>query len=242
MPRQPKWIAAGVYQPAYEPRRAYGPRRWGRRDLVEEVLQRGYVLEARAMARYGHAIEARLVSLSMPNGGMRWLLVCPCCQTRATRLYGQRVARGVSYGCRACLRLRYQSQYAGRRLEAHPKELEAAMRRQIERTPHDPRGYLPVPARRQKARAQHILRMGRYQRIQDLIRHRTYRHMERREIALEIALMTLTAHEEAQEREEMGTTCDENVLSERLNTESCLTELRRAYAALGQRQRRKIAA
>src|SRR5690242_5214997 len=105
MPRQPKWIVAGTYQPSYEPRRAYGSRRSGRRDLVEEVLRQGYVLDAKAMARYGHVIEARLVSVSMPNGGMRWLLVCPCCQTRATRLYGQRVARGVAYGCRACLGL-----------------------------------------------------------------------------------------------------------------------------------------
>jgi hypothetical protein len=206
------------------------------------VLRQGYVLDAKAMARYGHAIEAQLVSVNMPNGGMRWLLVCPCCQTRATRLYGQRVARGVAYGCRACRGLQYQSQYAGRRLEAHPDYLKAAMRRQIERTPHEPRGYLPVPARRQKERARHSLRMSRYERAQALLRHRTCHHMKRREIALEIALTTLVAREEVQEYVEMGAERYETAVSELLIAESRLTNLRRAYAALGQGRRARKAA
>jgi hypothetical protein len=247
MPRQLKWIAAGTYQPTYEPRRAYGPRRSGRHDLVEEVFQRSYVLDAKAMARYGHTIEARLISVNMPNGGVRWLLVCPCCQTRAARLYGQRVARGVSYGCRTCLGLCYQSQYAGRRLEAHPDYLEAAMRRQIERVPHDPRGYLPVPARRQKERARHILRMSHYERAQRLIHQRTYRHTERREIALEISLMTLVAREETQDRVNMaveplqspaeaapgGFEDEGSALVAHLIGQERMTALRARYASLG---------
>lgn len=255
MPRQPKWIAAGTYQPTNEPRRAYGARRRGRRDLVEEVLRQGYVLDAKAMARYGHSIEAPLVSVNMPHGGTRWLLVCPCCQTRATRLYGQHVARGVAYGCRTCLRLRYQSQYSGRRLEAHPDYLEAVMLRQIEQTPHEPRGYLPVPARCQKARARHILRMSRYERAQTLLRQRTHRHMERREITLELALMTLLARGEAEERVSMAAELlkssagvapgaievEENALLPHLIGQERMTELRARYAALGQVRRHRAA-
>jgi hypothetical protein len=116
------------------------------------------------------------------------------------------------------------------------------MRRQIERTPHEPRGYLPVPARCQKARARHFLRMSRYERVQRLIRQRKYRHIERREIALEIALMTLVTREELRERAEPDAERDKSTVSERLIAESRLTDLRRAYAALGQGRRARMAA
>jgi hypothetical protein len=158
------------------------------------------VLDAKSMARYGHVIEARLVSVSMPNGGVRWLLVCPCCQTRATRLYGQRVARRVSYGCRSCWGLAYQSQYAGRRLEAHPDYLQAALRRQIERTPRDVGATPTAPERRHAAMRTHARRMRRYEQASNLQHVRKVRHLERRELAFQLAMLILLARSEAEER------------------------------------------
>ena len=168
MPRQPKWIAAGTYQPTYEPRRAYGPRRWGRRDLVEEVLPQGYVLDAKAMARYGHTIEARLVSadakwwralaLGLPvlpdasDTTLRPTSSLAASQYRLPRLPGATVSVPICWQA--------DRGAPGRTSNRHA--------RQIEQTPRDSRGYLPVPARRQKERARHILRMSRYERAQDI--------------------------------------------------------------------------
>jgi hypothetical protein len=66
--------------------------------------------------------------------------------------------------------------------------------------------------------------------------------MERREIALDIALTTFVAREAAQDRAEMSVGHGETAVSERLIAESHLTNLRARYAALGQRQRHRAAA
>jgi len=174
--------------------------------MVEDYTTAVGVIEARQIARYalkGHAMPSYLSHLAgvqvdilpMPRGGVRYLLVCPICHQRATRLYGRYHAgyRRMAHACRKCWGLRYQSQYAGRRIEAHPEYLQRVTRRQIERTPREPRGYLPVPARRQMARHRHAIRMYRYERADALCHVRTVRHMERRGIAGDLAFIVLLA-------------------------------------------------
>lgn len=212
MPRQYKWIASGIYQPTYEPRHAYGPRRRGRRELVEDYAAAVGIIDARQIARYaqgaampaylGHLAGVPVVAVPMPRGGVRYLLVCPMCQQRATRLYGRYHAMygRFTHACRQCWGLRYQSQYAGRRLEAHPDYLQAKQRRQIANTPRDVSADLDAAPRRLAAMRTHQRRMARYTAAQALRSTRTYRYMERRELALNLAFCVLLARGEAEQR------------------------------------------
>ena len=208
MPRQVKWVAAGIYQPTATARRAYGPRRWGRCELLEEFLRTPCdVLDAATVARYGGAQglggqAAECVAVKMPRGGVRWLLICPRCKAKVTRLYGRYhpAYRRLMHACRACWGLRYQSQYAGRRLEAHPSYLQAATQRQIARTPRDVSANPDAPRRRQRAMSAHHRRMRRYAQAQALLCERTDRDEARREIAHNLALYILLARSEAEER------------------------------------------
>src|SRR5690242_20266152 len=133
MGRQARWVATGIYQPTYQPRHSYGRRQppGYRRELVEDYAAAVGVIEARQIARYAqgaampayldHLAGTQVVMVPMPRGGFRYLLVCPICHERATRLYGRYhpMYRRMAHACRKCWGLRYQSQYAGRRIEAH---------------------------------------------------------------------------------------------------------------------------
>jgi len=209
MPRQPKWVAAGIYQPAYQPRHAYGPRRQGRHELVEDYIKQYGPIEASAIARYGSAVcpsgslvGVQLVSAPMPRGGFRWLIICPRCQKPATRLY-ERWHPGFRTwiaACRMCWGLRYQSQYAGRRLEAHPEYLQAVVRRQLDREPRS-KGYNPFAAPRRLAQGRsHRRRMVRYQTAAAVYTIRRRRHMMRAELATDLAFRILLVKSEAQQR------------------------------------------
>ena len=206
MPRQYKWVAAGIYQPTYEPRHAYGPRRRGRCELIEDFLRSTAcdLLDAKTVARYGGALGAicEHVAVPMPRGGVRHLLVCPRCQGSTQWLYGvdHPAYRCIIYACRACWGLRYQSQYTGRRLEAHPDYLQAKQRRQIANTPRDVSADLDAAPRRLAAVRTHQRRMIRYTAAQALRATRTYRYLERRELAQDLALCILLARSEAEQR------------------------------------------
>ncbi|HEU5343155.1 MAG TPA: hypothetical protein VFU60_02315 [Ktedonobacterales bacterium] len=207
MPRQYRWVAAGIYQPTYEPRHAYGPRRM-RQELIEDFLQTSAcdLLDAKTVARYGGALGAicEQVAVPMPRGGVRHLLICPRCQGRTQWLYGvdHPMFRRVVYGCRVCWGLRYQSQYAGRRLEAHPDYLQAKLRRQIAHTPRDVSLQLDASPRRLAAMRTHQRRMRRYTAAQERVSAQTYRYLERRDLALNLALCVLLARGEAEHRRE----------------------------------------
>lgn len=208
MPRQPKWVAAGIYQPTYQPRRAYGHRGRYPREMVDNCERQMGVIRAAEIARYGPALLSggmaglQLVSVPMPRGGVRWLLTCPRCKGTSTRLYERWHGgfRTFATACRKCWGLVYRSQYEGRRLEAHPDYLQSVTHRQIDRTPHEPRGYFPIPARRQIAMYTHARRMQRYDRLQTLLDRRTSRYIARRETASAISMLTLLARSERQEQ------------------------------------------
>jgi len=178
-----------MYQPVHQ-RRAYGPRHCGRRALVEEQHD---VLTANAVARYvfhdaayGIALQSiiphiSLIPLPMPHGGRRWVIVCPCCQGRATRLYGRYTPndRNARYACRACWGMRYRSQYDGRRPEASEDRISA----------------LVTSAGQARRTATYARRMARVVACGDLVDRRVHRYIERRECAYTIALATLLARE-----------------------------------------------
>lgn len=206
MARQVKWVAAGIYHPAFQPRHAYGPRRWGRYELLEEFLSTPcVVLDAQTAARYGGVLGSQLsqvIAVKMPRGGVRYLLICPRCKGHVTRLYGRYhpFFRCLMHACRRCWGLRYQSQYAGRHPEAHPEYL-AALGQWLAAHTMPNNGYNPYAAPRRLARQRtHRRRTFRYEHAATLRRQRLLRHEERRDLASDMAMFILVARSEAEQR------------------------------------------
>lgn len=202
MARQPRWVAAGIYQPAYEPRHAYGRRPGTSRDRAGDAAWAWAAVEAASVARYPGATGHQLVAVNMPRGGVRYLLVCPRCARRAARLYERYhpSLRRFETACRRCWGLRYRSQYEGRRPEAHPDYLASVTGRQITRTPRDASLHPCASPRLRAQEYTHRRRMARYEAMQALLDRRQQRHLARREIAEALALMILLARSEAERR------------------------------------------
>lgn len=175
MARRAKWVAAGVYQPALDGRRAYGRRRTSA-PLVEDAA--GIAVAAHTAPRW---LPRRAVP--MPHGGVRMLLACPCCRRWATQLYAltwlARQDVSPRYACRRCLGLRYQSQYQGRRPEAH----------------RSARQHLAATARTARTAATRERRQRRYLAAVDTHCKRAERGDARRDTAYLLAAAVLLARE-----------------------------------------------
>jgi hypothetical protein len=61
----------------------------------------------------GEELDLALVPTPQAFGGVRWWLRCGRCGVRRSAIYAVRTTTGgVAVGCRACLRLKYQTQHA----------------------------------------------------------------------------------------------------------------------------------
>jgi hypothetical protein len=114
---------------------------------------------------YDRAEKVR--AIPMPHGGYRYLYRCRLCGSWRTVLYNWMRVPGILV-CRACMQLRYRSQYEGRRLEASPQRVAEAVRELEQVKP-------PQREHTRRRRARRIEQAGRIIRLRatdlDLRRH-----------------------------------------------------------------------
>lgn len=198
MSRQTQWVGGGVYQPTHQPRHAYGPRRSSAyRTYADDPAWERAEVTAASAARYPSTAGYELVTVRMPRGGVRHLIVCPRCSTRSAKLYERyhHFLGRWEIACRRCWGLRYRSQYDGRCPEAHPEYLSRAEHRERGMTPRSSSYGSPHAINRWRTRQRRLVR---YAALRAILDARRRRDLERRELAFDIGLAVLLARDEAE--------------------------------------------